>query len=101
VRERERERKRCVCVCVGANIELLLYLLDCCFIHRFSGPAVNNGGRPSSVAVQNWSMYFDGSSYLEIPLSVSSETLPRVTIGAWVKPASLDDTLPVARYAQL
>lgn len=66
---------------------------------RFSGSAINSGGRPSSTGVQDWSYYFDGSAYLEIPLNIDPSTLPSVTIGAWVKPASQDDTLPLARYA--
>ena len=49
--------------------------------------------------MQDWSYYFDGSGYLEIPLNIDPSTLPSVTIGAWVKPASQDDTLPLARYA--
>ena len=66
-------------------------------ILRFSEAAINRGGRPSSTAVQGWSYYFDGSSYLEIPLNINPNTLPSLTIGAWVKPASQDDALPVAR----
>lgn len=67
-------------------------------VHRFSGSALNNGARASSVAVQGLSFYFDGSSFLEVPLSISPGVLPSVTIGAWVKPASRDDSLPLARY---
>ena len=66
-------------------------------VSRFSGDALNSGGRPSSVAVQGWSHYFDGSSYLEVPLSIGPDTLPSVTIGSWIKPASQDDSLPLAR----
>lgn len=51
------------------------------------------GAKPSSIAVQGWSYYFDGSAHLEVPLNINPGTLPSLTIGAWIKPSSKDDNL--------
>jgi hypothetical protein len=47
-------------------------------------------GKYSAMAVQGYSLFFDGLSSLTIPLEFGYRTFPRITFGAWLQPSSVN-----------
>ena len=68
--------------------------------YPFDGNALDAGGRGLHATVHNATQaegyegqayYFNGTSaYLEVPLDISPDQYPRITIGVWAKPDSPD-----------
>jgi hypothetical protein len=65
-------------------------------IYCFSASAY--GVKSSSISIQGQSLYFDGSSYIEIPVNINPNYLPKITIGAWIRSVSTEDHMNFPRY---
>lgn len=48
-------------------------------------PATNHGAEFSSISMQGKSLYFDGNSYINIPINMKPINLPQLTIGCWMR----------------
>jgi hypothetical protein len=48
------------------------------------------GTKISSLAVQNNSVYFEGDSFLQLPIDLNPVKFPTLTIGFWIQPVDLN-----------